>query len=428
VSGAQAPAGGPRQVLADGAFLNRRRVVAWSTVLLLVELAFAGVAMLFTHGIVHPQATPLTTDFASFYGAGLLALGDKPQLVYDQAAHYLAEQQATAPGVGYSYFFYPPVFLLLCAPLAKLPYLVAFYVFEGLSLIAYVFVALRVFEPAWRPDRWKLCLPILAFPSVIWSFGIGQNSMLTAALFGGGLLLLERKRPLLGGMLLGALIYKPHFGILLPIAFLAGRQWRAIVGAAVSVLVLAGLSYALFGWQTWHDYLIAFSGSGDVYASGKVTLGGFATVFGGALLIGAPPDVAIAIQAVIGVVVAAIVALVWYRTDELPLRAAVLLAGTLLCVPLALFYDLLLVALAIFFLIRHARAHGFLPGERVAFGLVYLVPMVSRYVGEGVLHLPLGPPAAAAVFAYALVHVHRLRTPAPASPLASPGSFAAHPG
>jgi hypothetical protein len=62
----------------------------------------------------------------------------------------------------------------------------------------------------------------------------GQNSTWTAALFGGGLSLLER-RPLLAGRLLGLLIYKPQLGLLIQVALLAGRHWRASKGVAVSL-------------------------------------------------------------------------------------------------------------------------------------------------------------------------------------------------
>ncbi len=62
----------------------------------------------------------------------------------------------------------------------------------------------------------------------------GQNSTWTAALSGSGLSLLER-RPLLAGGLLGLLIYKPQLGLLIPVALLAGRHWRASEGVAVSL-------------------------------------------------------------------------------------------------------------------------------------------------------------------------------------------------
>jgi hypothetical protein len=35
--------------------------------------------------------------------------------------------------------------------------------------------------------------------------------------------------------LLGLLIYKPQLGLLIPVALLAGRHWRAFEGVAVSL-------------------------------------------------------------------------------------------------------------------------------------------------------------------------------------------------
>jgi alpha-1,2-mannosyltransferase len=47
----------------------------------------------------------------------------------------------------------------------------------------------------------------LAFPAVFWTLGLGQNAFLTATLFGGFTLLLDR-RPIAAGILLGLLCYK----------------------------------------------------------------------------------------------------------------------------------------------------------------------------------------------------------------------------
>ena len=72
---------------------------------------------------------------------------------------------------------------------------------------------------------------LLAAPAVFINAVGGQNGTWTAALFGGGLSLLER-RPLLAGGLLGLLIYKPQLALLIPVALLAGRHWRAFAAAA----------------------------------------------------------------------------------------------------------------------------------------------------------------------------------------------------
>ena len=103
--------------------------------LLALELAGFAFFVAGTHGWITPLRRPVSTDFVSFYAAGRLADAGTPALVYDQAAHYAAEQAATEPGIAYNYFYYPPVFLLLCAVLARLPYLAAFVAFQAGTLV-----------------------------------------------------------------------------------------------------------------------------------------------------------------------------------------------------------------------------------------------------------------------------------------------------
>ena len=71
--------------------------------LLAIEIA----AFLFfaagTHELIVPLAKPTTTDFVSFYAAGTLADTGSPQLAYNKAEHYAAEQRATRPGIDYNF-------------------------------------------------------------------------------------------------------------------------------------------------------------------------------------------------------------------------------------------------------------------------------------------------------------------------------------
>ena len=77
----------------------------------------------------------------------------------------------------------------------------------------------------------KRCWIAAAFPAVFINIGHGQNGFLTAALLGGALHWLDRK-PWLAGILIGLLAYKPQFGVLIPIALLAGQRWTTIGAAA----------------------------------------------------------------------------------------------------------------------------------------------------------------------------------------------------
>ena len=61
----------------------------------------------------------------------------------------------------------------------------------------------------------------LAYPAVLINIGHGQNGFLTAALLGGALVILDR-RPIVAGILFGLLVYKPQFGLMIPLALIAG--------------------------------------------------------------------------------------------------------------------------------------------------------------------------------------------------------------
>src|SRR4029078_5196973 len=97
----------------------------------------------------------------------------------------------------------------LTAPLGFMPYAVglAFWLIAGWLVF---YAALRAAIP-----QGPALLVAFATPAVFVNTVNGQNGTWTAALFGGGLMLLERW-PVLSGVLFGLLIYKPHLWLLIP--------------------------------------------------------------------------------------------------------------------------------------------------------------------------------------------------------------------
>lgn len=379
----------------QGRWLTRDRIVAGGQALCLMEATVLLLLALWQHGVITHDVSRTSSDFVSFYAAGKLALAGTPALAYDQTAHFLMEQRFTVAGAPYQYFFYPPVFMLLLAPLATLPYFMAFYVFEAATLAAFLLVMRRILaEPGWA---WVG--PVLAFPAIFWTLGLGQNAFLTAALFGGFTLSIER-RPALAGMLLGLLCYKPHFGILVPVGLASGGHWRAFLAAGATVAGLVALSVALFGMETWEEYLTAFAGSDSVYASGKIDYAGMVTPFGAARLLGFEPVAAYLAQGCVTGAMVLLIAWTWRAPPTHGRRAAVLLAGTMLAVPMAILYDKLLLLVAVGWLIREGRAEGFRPWEKTTLLLVYL-GSVAEYVAGSAWHVPLGPIVSLAVLALA---------------------------
>ena len=397
-------AGGTRiyELIRSGDWLDRARILACARILFVVEVAVFLFLIAGTHGWIVPLDHPLTTDFASFYAAGDLANAGNPALAYDQAAHFAAEQRVTEPGIQYQFFYYPPVFLLICTLLARLPYLAAFVVFEAASLALYLVVTRRILD---EPGRAAL-VPMLAFPAVFWTVGLGQNALLTAALFGAGILSVDR-RPVWAGVLFGALCYKPHLALLIPVALIAGRRWQAFAAASATVAALVLGSTGLFGWETWQAFLGVAADSHATYELGRINLAGMISPFAAARLAGFDVFIAYAIQGLATLAAAALVAFVWWRDQSLELRGASLAAATLIAVPVVLLYDFMLAAVAAAFLIRAARRTGFLPWEKTALALVFVVPLLTLGIGQG-WHVPVGPLASLLLLAMTLARVNRV--------------------
>jgi alpha-1,2-mannosyltransferase len=401
----------------SGDWLSRDRVRAYATILIIIELAIFAFLVAGTHGWIVPLGTPTTTDFVSFYAAGSLADAGTPALAYEQAAHLAAEEAVAGHGIQYQFFNYPPVYEALFAPIALLPYLVAFVAFEAATLLFYLAVARRILGDYGG----TALLVLLAFPMVWWNIGLGQNAFLTAALFGAATLNVDR-RPVVAGICFGALCFKPHLALLVPLALAVGGYWRVFAAAAVTSATLVLGSLTLLGWETWHAFLLTASASHAMYESGRILFGGFVSPFGAMRLMGAGVALSYAVQAVFSVIAAAVVAIVWRRGASLPMRAAVLASATLVAIPLSLLYDLMLGAVAGCWLLRGEDRRIAPTWEKTVLVLLYAALIDSRNLSEEIA-LPVNTIAALALFALAtrralaeLGPVRLWRQPAAASP------------
>jgi len=379
--------------LRTGAWLDRERLAGYCLILFVLELLTFLFMVAGTHGLIVPLAHPTTTDFVSFYSAGVLANHGAPALAYDPTTHYAVERQIRGQGIDYQYFYYPPVYLLLCSVLARLPYMAAFFLFEATTLALFLAAGCAIAGER----RLSVLLPLVAFPSVFWTFGLGQNAFLTAALFAAATLSIDR-RPVLAGLLFGALCYKPHVGLLVPVALAASGRWRAFGAAAAGATALALLSLGLYGADCWRGFFAAAGQSYGTYVGGRIDFAGFVSPFGAVRLAAGSPALAYAVQAAAMVAAVTFVAIVWRRELALPTRAAALSAATLLAAPVLLVYDLLLAAVAVLWLARGTREDGWLPWERTVLAALFLTPLFGRNLAAA-LHVPVLPLAALALFA-----------------------------
>lgn len=371
-------------------------------------MVIAGAAWIaLSHGGIDPTGKPLGTDFLSFWAASKLALAGHPDQVYDPAVH-AAVERAAFPGtdIGYAAFFYPPVFLLICLPLAALPYLASLAAWLAVTGLA-CWQVLR----GWL-GRSASMLAALAFPATFSNLGHGQNAFLTTALFGGGGLLLAA-RPFLAGLCFGALAFKPHLGLLIPVALLAGRQWKAIAGAAVSAAGLIGLSWLAFGAPAWAGFLAASPLARAALERELVGSAKMQSVFAAVRLWHGPLPLAYAAQALVALAAAGAVAVVFHRRRNDPGAMAALVAATLLASPFLLDYDLMLLAPPLAWLFAQGARDGFRPWEKTGLLAAFLLPLASRILATD-LHLPTAPPVLAILF---LLIWRRLAETAPQRPM-----------
>jgi alpha-1,2-mannosyltransferase len=410
--------------LRSGDFVTRERIRLVSLALI-VAFAVALAYMAATaHGRNDAMGRPLGTDFSNVYAAGTYVLDGEPAAPFDPARQYVREQQIFGSATPFYGWHYPPFFLGVAAALAIFPYVPALVLWQAATLLLYL-LAIRaiVMGEGRSPDErsdirddegtavpgyrcahpgyrlWPLLA--VAFPAVFVNLGHGHNGLLTAALIGGALVLLDR-RPLIAGILFGLLVYKPQFGILIPLVLVATGRWKCFAAAALTVAALALVTTLAFGSEVW----TAFFDSTHFTRAVVLEAGGtgwhkIQSVFATVRMWGGSVALAYAVQSIVTLALAAALVWLWRLKVDYALKAAALVIAAILATPYSLDYDMTALAPAIAFLAMHGVREGFAPYEKTALAALWLAPLVARGVAEATL-IPLGVTAMIAVFALIL--------------------------
>jgi arabinofuranan 3-O-arabinosyltransferase len=345
-------------------------------------LVVLGGALASGHWLFDAYGQPIANDFVDVFAAGRLALDGHAASAYDWSLHRAAEVRAIGHDFGNYYgWHYPPTYFFVAVPLALLPFSVAAVMWLAATLPLYV-VTVRAIVGA----RAGILLA-LGFPALLWNTIAGQNGFLTAALIGGTLSLMERY-PIAAGVGLGLLGCKPQFGLLFPIALVAGARWRVIAAAAATMMITITLSWLAFGTASWQAFFAWMpTTSHIVLGEGGAGWNRLQSVFG--LIRSHGGGETLAMSAQIGFVLALAVALVWLWRSERPfaLKAAALATAALLATPYACTYDLVALAIPVAFLVRLGLINGFLPGEGTGLAagafLLLVFPYAATQVGLG---------------------------------------------
>jgi len=283
---------------------------------------------------------PPGIDFVSFWAAGRLAGEHAPAAAYDVQLHRLMEL-SVGKMKGLQPFPYPPPFLLFLLPFGMVPFVAGFAAWVAATALVYFLVFRRI-------TPWPYTF---AHPANFSNALVGQNGLLTSAIFAGGFTLLDR-RPWTAGALFGLLIIKPQLAVLIPVALLAGRYWRAIAGAALSAAALLLLAYLVFGEGTYRAFF-ANAAHQATLVSGLIPWPKIASVFGALRTMGVPVVPALIVHGAIAVGAAVVTWVAWRR--KLATRVPIVAAATLLVSPYLLSHDSVLLMVPIGWLIVHQR-------------------------------------------------------------------------
>ena len=293
----------------------------------------------FIRNILHPTSR----DFVSFWGAAQLALAGHPAAAYDRAALHAVQTTVATFTRGEMPFPYPPAYLLLVIPFGLLPFGAGMIAWSLSTLAFYLSAARRLFPRS----GWLAA----AFPAVFANASIGQNAFVTTGIFMTGLALLESS-PFAAGAVLGCLVIKPQLGLLLPVALIAARQWRAIVGAAISSTGIMLLGLLLFGTKTTMAWIHQLPLYATIVRDGLVGWSKLGSVYAAARQSGLTEEPAILLHALVLIVAAAAVWRIWRSDADQGAKVAILSAATLLASPYVFFYDGVILVPAFLWLAR----------------------------------------------------------------------------
>lgn len=345
-----------------------------------INAAFLPAAYVAHWWVYEANGHGIPTDFVNVWAAGRLVLEGHPALAYDWDIQKQVELALLKQNFGaYFAWHYPPPFLFVASLLAQFPYAAAFIGWVSASFLPYLAVMRAIVGRSFG------VVLAVAFPMVLSNAMVGQNGFLTASLIGGTLYLLPT-RPMLSGICLGLLTYKPQYGVLFPIVLVVASQWKVFASATVTAVLLALASLVAFGlesWQAFFHWMPMFSQA--FLSEGRATWWKLQSLYSMVRYLGGSEQLAWIFQWILTASVAVTLVAIWRSNVRYSLKAASLAVGTLLTTPYLFLYDMTVLAIPVAYLVRLGLAHGFrsyeLPALAVALALILSFMVFGQPVG-----------------------------------------------
>jgi hypothetical protein len=138
-----------RQAMRSGEWLTRERIRMVAVAVLIASAAGFLYLVVTATGGVDRQGRPIGTDFSNVYAAGTYVLEGNFQAPFDSVQQFAREQAIFGEATQFYGWHYPPYFLFVAAALAWMPYGLALFVWQAVTLGLYL-LAIRAILASFR--------------------------------------------------------------------------------------------------------------------------------------------------------------------------------------------------------------------------------------------------------------------------------------
>lgn len=314
-----------------------------------------------TPGLLDRNGLVKGTDFLHFYTLGSLALRGSGDLLYNMRAQAEVARELVAQAPNSLYVpLYGPQLSLFFAPFARLPYGWALTAWLAVNVLIYAFCCHAVWKscPSLQADRWTVFILAIAFPGFFHLLAWGQTSGLALLCFTLAYLALRRNQPLLAGLAIGSLIFKPQLGLAAAVVFVFAREWRVVAGAVAAGSIQLAAAWMLYGSEVMRTYFHALMHLREVLPLLEPRLYQTHSLRSFWSLLLPWPRVAFGLYTLCALGILLLAVESWRQKAPLSVRFSALLLATVLVSPHLTVYDLVILAPAFLLLGDWARTHG----------------------------------------------------------------------
>ncbi len=371
------------------AFLTR--IAGWLTAqrvrrhaMLLAVCTWAVYAFLIaTPGLRDRTGKPKGTDFLHFYTLGSLVVEGRSEALYDARAQAELSERLVPEAKGFHFLpVYGPQVALFFSPLARLSYGWAALIWITLSILIYAWCCRAIWKtcPALQEDRRTVLILAIAYPAFFNLVAHGQTSALAMLCLTAAYLAFRTQKPLLAGLAIGMLIYKPQLGLAAAFLLLFAREWKVVAGAVLSAAAQLGIALAYFTTAPMEDYWRVLKQLGESAPVLEPKLFQMHSLRSFWMMLVPWEPAALLLYIVTAALVLWRAYAAWKSHAPLSLRYSAFLLATVLVTPHLTVYDLVILAPALLLLGDWALAnlrHPASPRVRALLYLSYALPLLG---------------------------------------------------